>query len=53
MEYSEFTQVTQAKAAPKQHTLEQTFKRTETFSRDSDMAKKITERVIEFIALDD
>jgi len=52
-EYSEFTQATQAKTAPKQHTLEETFKRREKFPRDSDKAKKITERIVEFIALDD
>lgn len=52
-EYSQFSQATQAKAAPKQHTLEETFKRREKFPLESDKAAKVTEKLVEFIALDD
>lgn len=55
-QHIEFTQVTRAKAASKQHALEEeedAFKRREKFPRDRHKAKKITERVIEFITLDD
>ena len=49
-EYNEFTQATQAKT-PKQQTLADTFKSSEKYPPDSDMAKNITEEVIQWIAL--
>ena len=53
MEYRESTQVAQAKAALMQHAPEETSETIENFRKDSDMARKITERVTEFITLDD
>ena len=48
-EHSAFTQATPAKA-PKQQTVADTLKRK--YPRDSDIPKNITEKVIEFIVLD-
>ena len=50
-EHIEFTRASQAKA-PTQKTLAEVFKKKEKYPRDSYMAKHITEKIIEFIALD-
>ena len=49
--YNKFTQAIQAKT-PKQQVVADTFKRTEKYPRDCDVATNITERVIKLITLD-